>query len=65
MRVVWVPHPELKKEYIGRENEVLAGRTGEGDGDLGEVEEVGDGYGDHFNSLEDFPYEKYGIIVNE
>jgi pseudouridine 5'-phosphatase len=65
MRVVWVPHPELKKAYIGRENEVLAGRTGEGDEDLGEVGDVGDGYGDHLNSLEDFPYEKYGIIVNE
>ena len=25
MRVVWCPHPELLKEYRGREEEVLAG----------------------------------------
>lgn len=28
MRVVWVPHPELKDQFYGRECEVLAGRTG-------------------------------------
>lgn len=28
MRVVWCPHPELLKEYKGREEDVLAGRTG-------------------------------------
>ena len=27
MRVVWCPHPELLKEYTGREREVLAGMT--------------------------------------
>lgn len=27
MRVVWCPHPELLKEYAGREREVLAGMT--------------------------------------
>lgn len=27
MRVVWCPHPELLKEYVGREREVLAGTT--------------------------------------
>jgi pseudouridine-5'-monophosphatase len=29
MRVVWVPHPGLLQEYAGREEEVLAGLTGE------------------------------------
>jgi pseudouridine-5'-monophosphatase len=29
MQVVWCPHPELLKEYQGREEEVLAGLTGE------------------------------------
>ncbi|KAF2723881.1 HAD-like protein [Polychaeton citri CBS 116435] len=29
MQVVWCPHPELLKEYRGREKEVLAGLTGE------------------------------------
>lgn len=27
MRVIWCPHPELLKEYAGREREVLAGMT--------------------------------------
>lgn len=27
MRVIWCPHPELLKEYAGREREVLAGLT--------------------------------------
>jgi len=30
MRVIWVPHPELRTEYKGREEEVLAGRSGFG-----------------------------------
>lgn len=29
MQVVWCPHPELLKEYAGREEQVLAGLTGE------------------------------------
>ncbi|KAK5791766.1 hypothetical protein VI817_007075 [Penicillium citrinum] len=29
MQVVWVPHPGLLEAYNGREDEVLAGRTGE------------------------------------
>lgn len=29
MQVLWCPHPELLKEYQGREKEVLAGLTGE------------------------------------
>ncbi|TPX09053.1 uncharacterized protein E0L32_001685 [Thyridium curvatum] len=64
MRVVWVPHPMLGKEYSGREGEVLAGRTGEaGQVDLHQLGEVGDGWAEQRASLEDFPYEKYGIAV--
>lgn len=64
MRVVWVPHPMLKKEYEGREDEVLAGQTKEaGEIDLHQLGEIGDGWGDYLPTLVDFPYEKYGIIV--
>jgi pseudouridine-5'-monophosphatase len=64
MRVIWCPHPMLKKEYAGREDEVLAGRTGEaGDVDLHQVGEVGDGWAEYLPTLVDFPYERYGIVV--
>ncbi|KAH8787501.1 HAD-like domain-containing protein [Hyaloscypha sp. PMI_1271] len=64
MRVAWVPHPELHKEYDGRQREVLAGRTGEGGPeDMHQLGEIDDGWADYMQSLEDFPYEKYGIIV--
>jgi len=64
MRVVWCPHPMLKKVYAGREGEVLAGRTGEaGDVDLHQLGEVDDGWADYFATLVDFPYTKYGIVV--
>jgi pseudouridine 5'-phosphatase len=62
MRVVWCPHPELHKEFEGLVPEVLAGRVDrEGDGDGRGV--IGDGWADYLVSLEDFPYEKYGIVV--
>jgi pseudouridine-5'-monophosphatase len=64
MRVAWVPHPELYTHYDGKEKEVLAGRTGEGgDVDMHQVGEIDDGWADYMRSLEDFPYEKYGIFV--
>jgi len=64
MRVVWVPHPELGKEYEGREKDVLAGKTGEGGiVDLHLVGDIDDGWAVQLGSLEDFPYEEYGIIV--
>ncbi|RDL39816.1 uncharacterized protein BP5553_04156 [Venustampulla echinocandica] len=64
MRVAWVPHVELKKEYNGREKEVLAGLTGQaGDNEMHLVGEVDDGWADCYGSLEGFPYERYGIIV--
>jgi pseudouridine-5'-monophosphatase len=64
MRVVWCPHPMLKKEYAGREAEVLAGRTGEGgEIDLHQLGELDDGWADYYETLVDFPYAKYGIHV--
>ena len=64
MRVIWCPHPMLKKEYAGREAEVLAGRTGEaGDVDLHQVGEVDDGWAEYLATLVDFPYEKYGMVI--
>ncbi|KAK4249217.1 HAD-like domain-containing protein [Corynascus novoguineensis] len=65
MRVVWVPHPMLKKEYAGREADVLAGRTGEaGEGvDTHQLGELDDGWAEYMPTLVGFPYEKYGIVV--
>lgn len=62
MRAVWVPHPELLKEYVGREAEVLAGRIGLVTiGNEEQLGQLGDGWAEQIASLEDFPYEKYGI----
>lgn len=64
MRVIWCPHEGLLKEYAGREEEVLAGRTGTaGDVDMHQVGEIGDGWAQQLSSLVDFPYEKYGIVI--
>ncbi|CAG8949337.1 hypothetical protein HYFRA_00004963 [Hymenoscyphus fraxineus] len=51
MRVVWIPHPGL------------AGETGEGEGDLHQIGEVGDGWGEQLESLEGFDWKKYGIEI--
>jgi len=64
VRVVWCPHPLLRREYAGRDAEILAARTGEGGtADLHQLGEVGDGWGEYLETLEDFPYERYGIVV--
>jgi pseudouridine 5'-phosphatase len=64
MRVVWVPHPGLAAEYKGREDEVLAGRIGLVEmGDKDQLGELGDGWGEKLDSLEAFPYEKFGIEI--
>lgn len=65
MRVIWCPHPKLKELYEGREDEVLAGRTGEaGVGvDEHQLGQPGDGWGEYLPTLEGFPYERYGIVV--
>ncbi|KAI2619158.1 HAD-like protein [Hypoxylon sp. NC1633] len=64
MRVVWCPHPMLKKEYEGREAEILAGRMGEaGEVEAHQLGEVDDGWADYYPDLTNFPYAKYGIVV--
>ena len=64
MRVVWVPHPMLKQEYEGREQDILAGRMGEaGQVDTHQLGEHDDGWGQYLYDLTNFPYEKYGIVV--
>jgi len=65
MRVIWCPHPMLKREYSGREEDVLAGLTGEaGHGvDEHQLGERGDGWAEHLETLVDFPYARYGIQV--
>ncbi|CZT24031.1 probable haloacid-halidohydrolase and related hydrolases [Ramularia collo-cygni] len=67
MQVVWCPHPGLLQEYEGREDEVLAGLTGEmkeAEGGNGAAPgEVGDGWARLFSTLEAFPYADYGIQV--
>jgi pseudouridine-5'-monophosphatase len=61
MRVVWVPHQGLAGELKGKEDEVLAGLA-EGKGDEGGIEgKIGDGWAEQRTTLEDFPYEKYGM----
>ncbi|KAI0517655.1 HAD-like domain-containing protein [Xylaria bambusicola] len=63
MRTLWIPHPGLLEEYIGREADVLAGRIGMVSvGDEEQLGQPGDGWGEQLRSLEDFPYERYGIV---
>ncbi|KAI1075754.1 HAD-like protein [Whalleya microplaca] len=64
MRVVWCPHPMLKKEYEGREREILAGKMGEAGGvDEHHLGELDDGWADYFLDLTNFPYDKYGVVI--
>ncbi|KAJ5371401.1 uncharacterized protein N7496_007493 [Penicillium cataractarum] len=82
MQVIWCPHPGLLEAYEGREEEVLAGRTGQHKEEekteaekeaeelqawriqgAGEPGEIGDGWGQLVNTLEDFPYERFGIRI--
>lgn len=72
MKVVWVPHPGLLNEYKGKEDLVLAGGMGEAnrdDGhglilDKGTPGEIGDGGGELRDTLENFDYARYGILLN-
>ncbi|KAK3321508.1 HAD-like domain-containing protein [Cercophora scortea] len=64
MRAVWVPHPCLAAEYKGKEREVLAGRTGLVKiGDEHQLGDLDDGWAEQLCSLEEFPYEHFGIIA--
>ncbi|CAJ2512334.1 Uu.00g053490.m01.CDS01 [Anthostomella pinea] len=65
MRVAWCPHPMLKKEYEGRDKDILAGRMGEA-GEEVDVHQLGnhdDGWADYYLDLTDFPYDKYGMVI--
>jgi len=76
MQVVWCPHPELLIEYKGREKEVLAGLTGEHNETTTKPEvdmtgptvvrapgKLDDDWAILVKTLENFPYERYGINV--
>ena len=64
MRVAWCPHPMLKNVFEGREAEVLAGHIREaGDVDAHQLGEIDDGWADYYPTMEEFPYEKYGIVI--
>ena len=79
MRVVWVPHPGLRKVCIGHEMDVLMGRTEKNgqppnfteyvtqEADLAEADPIvsEDAFAEMRVSLEDFPYETYGIHLSE
>jgi len=80
MQVLWCPHEGLLNEYKGREKGVLAGRTGEHKeevmesqadvkgllpGSPGKVGEIDDGWATLVTTLEDFPWDKYGISPPE
>lgn len=62
MRVIWCPHPELFQEFKELQAEVLAGRV-DAEGSAEGRGEVGDGWAEYLVTLENFPYEKYGIMV--
>lgn len=65
MRVVWVPHQGLAAEYVGKEKSVLAGRVGLVKiGDEWQLGEVDDGWAVQMFSLEEFPYQDYGISAS-
>ena len=77
MRVVWCPHPEILKLYLGREREVLAGvahgyewevedalvDAGVRKTGVGRKARLDDGWAVMVGSLEGFDYEGYGIEV--
>jgi pseudouridine-5'-monophosphatase len=62
MRVIWCPHPELFREFEGQQEEVLAGKV-DAEGEAEGRGEVGDGWAEYLVTLENFPYERYGIVV--
>jgi pseudouridine 5'-phosphatase len=65
MRVVWVPHPGLAAEFRSREKEVLAGRIWLVKiGDEWQLGDIDDGWAEYLPSLEDFPYEEFGIEIS-
>lgn len=64
MRVVWVPHADVAGEYKEKERQVLAARSGMfGLGDEWQLGQLNDGWAESISSLENFDYDKYGIVV--
>lgn len=74
MQVVWCPHPDLKKEMVGREAEILAGRTGDSQvpeeadvakerGLVGWPSTVADGWGGEVATLKDFDYARFRLTL--
>ncbi|KAL2271413.1 hypothetical protein VTJ83DRAFT_784 [Remersonia thermophila] len=63
MRVVWVPHEKLWEEWKDKAREVLAGRTGLVPelGDEHQLGQLDDGWAERLETLEGFPYERFGI----
>ncbi|PNS18332.1 hypothetical protein CAC42_6149 [Sphaceloma murrayae] len=75
MQVLWVPHPGLLNEYKGKEKEVLAGSSGMEHAELNAAGDqsdmlkapgkIDDGWGRRIETLEAFPYDVYGIKIND
>lgn len=76
MRAVWVPHPGLRAVRQGREEEVLMGQmkdaeegSKEAEGGTSDPDEESrmssDGWAEMRSSLEGFPYERYGIRLED
>ncbi|CAZ85785.1 unnamed protein product [Tuber melanosporum] len=71
MRVVWIPQEELRREFAGKEEEILAGipTVSGAEGEVVEedrkVGKVGDGWGELRESIIGFDYARYGIRVKE
>ena len=76
MRVIWCPHPELLKEYTGREKEVLAGVANQKQDPVvrdaikeagaearvtGQPRQLDDGWAELVHSLEDISWANYGL----
>ena len=65
MQVIWCPHPELLNEMRGKEDMILAGQMGEHKeiDEKAAPGEIGDGWARLLHTLEDFPFESYGISM--
>lgn len=66
MKVVWVPHVGIGEEYKDKADLVLAGRTGAGGLDQEKFESVvGDDGGVQLDTLENFPYHRFGLRTGQ
>lgn len=66
MRVLWIPDPGLAEEYKAREQDVLAGKNDMVSiGDEHQLGNPGDGWAEQLTTLENFPYDEFGIEVTD